>query len=189
MASPDAMEAPPTIAPVEIDALDRFFAYLEEHASENGVDGGPLFQPYHRGAPWRASEKAPLFRAGLAVPVGALGWRRAWAASDDHDAVIGHVDLRSHGEPCTAHRCLLGLGVHRAHRRQGIGHALIRHVVDWATRETALDWIDLSFLAGNATAERLYLRAGFDRVATVADKFRVDGESIDDVLMTLRLRR
>jgi RimJ/RimL family protein N-acetyltransferase len=183
------MEAPPRIAPVELAALDRFLAYAEQLSSENGVGGVPLFQPFPRGAPWQSSEKAALFRAGLAAAVGAPGWRRLWTARDEQGAPVGHVDLRAHGEPCTAHRCLLGLGVHRAHRGRGLGHALIRHAVDWAARETALDWIDLSFLAGNATAERLYVRAGFDRVATVPDKFRVDGESIDDVLMTLRLRR
>jgi RimJ/RimL family protein N-acetyltransferase len=183
------MDARPTIRPVAPGDLDALLAYLEEQMKENGTNGVPLFQPYGRATPWRASEKAAPFRDGLATALGAPGWRRVWAAYDEAGAPVGHVDLRAHGEPSTAHRCLLGLGVHRAHRRRGLGHALVQHAVAWATREPTLDWVDLSFLGGNAAAERLYLRAGFLRVATVPDKFRIDGESVDDVLMTLRLRR
>jgi ribosomal protein S18 acetylase RimI-like enzyme len=182
------MDARSGIRSVQVADLDDFFAYLEDQLKDNGKNGVPLFHPYSRHTPWHASEKAELFRAGMASPVGAPGWRRAWAAFDERDAPIGHVDLRAHSEPSTTHRSLLGMGVHRDHRRRGIGQALIEHAVAWAVRETELEWIDLSVLGGNAEAERLYQRGGFRRVATLVDKFRIDGESVDDVLMTRRIR-
>jgi RimJ/RimL family protein N-acetyltransferase len=64
----------------------------------------------------------------------------------------------------------------------------VEFALSWALRDTTLEWIDLGFLDGNVPAERLYRSAGFERVATIRDMFRVDGQSIDDVRMTKRIR-
>jgi len=181
-------EPPPSIRALQVADLDAFFAYLEDQLKDNGKNGLPLFHPYSRHTPWRASEKEELFRMGIVAPLGAPGWRRAWVAFDEHGAPAGHVDLRALPEPSTAHRSLLGMGVHRDHRRRGLGRALVEHAIAWAVHQTELEWIDLSVLGGNVAAERLYQRCGFQRVATLVDKFRIDGESVDDVLMTRRLR-
>ncbi len=104
-------------------------------------------------------------------------------------APAGHVDLRAHPDSCTEHRALLGLGVHRDHRRRGLGRILVEHALAWASRETEIEWIDLNFLAVNVPAESLYRSVGFETVATLADMYRIDGESIDSVFMTWRVRR
>jgi ribosomal protein S18 acetylase RimI-like enzyme len=183
-----AMEALAVMRAWHDDDLDELVAYLEDQGKENGQNGAALFQPYSRHTGRPASDVRDVFRAGMGTPVGAPTWRRGWTARDQNGAIIGHVDLRAHPEPSTAHRSLLGLGVHRAHRRRGVGEALINHAIEWALRETDLEWIDLSVLGGNHAAPRLYQRTGVLRVATVVDMFRVDGESVDDVLMTRRIR-
>ena len=63
--------------------------------------------------------------SALGTPVGEPGWRRAWLALDEDGAIAGHVDLRARPERPAAHRALLGMGVHRDHRRQGLGARLI----------------------------------------------------------------
>ena len=180
------------IRPIERDGLDALMAYLEEQMQENGRDGRPIFQPYSRDAPWVASERMEPFRRGLDAPVGEPHWRRTWGAFDDSGAgggaIMGHVDLRAHDEPSTRHRALLGMGVHRAHRRRGLGRALVEFVMAWAREETALEWIDLGFLGGNTPAERLYRSVGFEVVGRVRDMFRVDGLSVDDIRMAVRVR-
>jgi RimJ/RimL family protein N-acetyltransferase len=169
--------------------LDALMAYLEDHLQDNGRNGTPIFQPWSRDAPWIASEKVESFRVGMDAPVGALRWRRSWAAYDGDGAIMGHVDLRAHDEPSTDHRALLGMGVHRAHRRRGLGRALVAFALTWAERETALEWIDLRFLGGNVPAERLYQSFGFQVVGVVRDMFRVDGLPVDDVLMARPVHR
>ena len=170
------------------DGLDTFVAYLEDHSKDNGQNGGILFQPFSRHDKWIGAEKLAAFRAGLETEVGAMNWRRLWAAFDASGAISGHVDLRGRHEPCTSHRALLGLGVHRDHRTRGLGTRLVEHAIHWALAETALEWIDLGFLGGNFPAERLYQRLGFHQQAVIPDMFRIDGVSVSDVAMTKRIR-
>ena len=89
------MDARPTIRPVAPDDLDALLAYLEEQMKENGTNGGPLFQPYGRATPWRASVKAAPFRDGLATALGAPGWRRVWAAYDASAAEAAFLTIRT----------------------------------------------------------------------------------------------
>ena len=177
------------IRSIALPHFDSFVAYLEDHLRDNGREGTPLFQPRSRNDTRLDADKLASFRAGLEIEVGEPKWRRAWAAVDGSTAIAGHVDLRAVPDPFTGHRALLGLGVHRDHRRRGLGKTLVEHALDWAHREGALEWIDLNFLSGNLPAERLYRSLGFEHVATLVDMYRIDGESVDSVLMTWRVRR
>ena len=109
-----------------IDALlpaefDEFVNYLDEHLQENGSPEVGYFQPLSRDAGSFPEERKAAFRAGLEIAVGEPGWRRAWVARGAEGQILGHIDLRAHAERYTAHRCLLGMGVHRSLRRQGLG--------------------------------------------------------------------
>ena len=178
----------PVIRQLESARLETFFAYLEDQLKDNGRNGTPLFQPQSRDAPGIDTEKAAQFRASLDVDIGKAQWRRAWGAFDPSRAFAGHIDLRAHPDHYTSHRAVLGMGVHRNHRGQGVGRSLVDFVISWALQNTAIEWIDLTFLGGNTPAERLYRRAGFTEVATIQDMFRIDGQSVHDVLMTKRIR-
>src|SRR5664279_2132503 len=116
---------PPLIRLIDDGNLDAFGRYLEDHLRDNGRDGTPLFQPQSRADAWPLSEKLAQFRIGRTTSVGEPRWRRAWAALDSTGLIFGHVDLRAHADPGTSHRALLGMGVHRSHRRQGLGRALV----------------------------------------------------------------
>lgn len=177
----------PVVRAVATADVDVLTAYLEDHLKDNGRGGAPLFQPQSRQAAGLEAGKMALFRAGLGIRVGEPGWRRAWVAIDSSGAIAGHTDLRGRPEPCSAHRALLGLGVHRRHRGHRLGRALVEHALAWATRSTQLEWIDLTFLSGNVPAERLYRSLGFVELATIADMYRIDGESVDDIWMTRRI--
>lgn len=184
------MDAPEwSIRDLTVDGLPELFAYLADHGRDNGHGDTPLFKPYPRGRLWATPERLAAFKVDLATPIGEPRWRRAWVALAEPDgAIVGHIDLRARPEPYTEHRALLGMGVHRDFRRRGLGRALIEHAIAWALRESTLEWIDLCYVAGNRPAERLYQRLGFQQLATIPDLFRVDQESISDVLMTKRIR-
>jgi len=171
--------------------FDRFAHYLNNHLSDNGAPGTGYFQPLPRQASVFSESRMAAFREALGKPRPGPGWRRAWVAVDGDagGAMAGHIDLRALAEPHTEHRCLLGMGVHRAYRRAGLGLALIRHAMTWARDEAGLEWVDLQVLARNEKARRLYARAGFEQTGLIPAMFKIDGQVLDYVLMTRRLDR
>lgn len=177
------MPASSTIRPVGSADLSAFFAYLNAHLQDNGRDGAPLFQPMPRAHSVFPEEKIASFTHGLALAVGAPGWRRAWVATGEGGGIVGHVDLRARPEGHAAHRALLGMGVRRDQRRLGLGRALLAAAQDWAALQPGLEWIDLEVLAANAPALRLYRDSGFVQTGEIADMFRVDGERLGYLFM------
>jgi ribosomal protein S18 acetylase RimI-like enzyme len=176
-----------SIEPLDALEFDEFLKYLGDQLSENGRGDTPYFAPLARGDSLLPPEKVAAFRDGLQLPVGSRGWRRGWTARSASRQLIGHIDLRSHLQRFTEHRCLLGMGVDRRHRRLGLGAALIAHAEKWALANTAIEWIDLQVLSGNEPAIRLYLRAGFKRLGEVPEMFRIEGRAFSDITMTKRI--
>jgi ribosomal protein S18 acetylase RimI-like enzyme len=169
--------------------LDYLLQYLADQLTDNGIGETALFQPEERG-PFPYARKRAEFGMAMATPVGSSDWRRFWIAERmDGPQILGHVDLRS-SDPLAAasHWARLGMGVHREHRRRGIGRALLQHALSWAEAQPGLAWVDLSFLAGNAAAESLYRSVGFHEMGRMEDRFRVGGRSVADVLMAKRLQ-
>lgn len=183
------MTAQLSIRPAVHTDLGVFFAYLNDHLADNGKDGTALFQPMPRGQSCLPADKEAGFITGFGTPVGEPGWRRAWIALDQAGAIAGHIDLRARQERPAAHRALLGMGVHRACRRQGLGERLIEAAVRWAASETAFDWIDLEVLSVNEAARRLYTRCDFQTIGEMPDMFRIDGEQLAYTYMTRRVLR
>ncbi|HEY1043381.1 MAG TPA: GNAT family N-acetyltransferase [Telluria sp.] len=177
-----------TIRAVTAADLPALFSYLGEQLIENGRKGNPLFQP----VPRTDDPSLPLairsrFTNGLAAAVGEPGWRRAWIAVDGRDAIAGHVDLRARPEPGSAHRAMLGMGVHPGSRRLGLGMRLIDAAAAWA-RENGFEWIDLEVLSVNTPAIALYQRSGFAMIGEFADMYRIDGERHAYTLMSLHIQ-
>jgi GNAT superfamily N-acetyltransferase len=181
-----AMTTPFIRAATEAD-LSAFFPYLADQLSDNGRHGNPLFQPISRGQRGMPPDRVEAFTRGIATPLSAPGWRRLWLALGG-DAIRGHIDLRARPEPEAAHRCYLGMGVHRDARRIGLGKALLEVAIDWAATNPALDWIDLEVLSVNEPARALYRKRGFVQTGEVADLLRIDGERHGYAAMSLPLR-
>jgi ribosomal protein S18 acetylase RimI-like enzyme len=177
----------PSIRSVAPDDLPAFFAYLDDHLADNGRNGAALFQPMARAESRFPGEKKAGFTTGLATPVGEPGWRRAWIAVDEAGNIAGHIDLRARAERPAAHRALLGMGVQRDYRRQGLGLRLIDMAARWAKADAGLCWIDLEVLSVNEAAHQLYRRAGFTLVGELQDMFRIDGMNHAYTLMTRQL--
>ena len=183
------MRSNPVIMIERVDhtGFDAFFAYLNDHLSDNGTVS--YFQPLSRsdaGVPRRIEAS---FREGLDIAPCYPGWRRAWAARSADGQIIGHIDLRSRQDRFAEHRCLMGMGVHRDHRKLGIGRALIEHAEQWARANTALEWIDLQVLSENNPAMQLYARMGFELVGEIPDMFRIDGRSFSYTTMARKIAR
>ncbi len=60
--------------------------------------------------------------------------------------------------------------------------------IEFARGVEALAWVDLRVFAHNAPGRALYRNLGFFEV-TLADRFRIGSETIDDVIMSLNVVR
>lgn len=167
--------------------LPVFFAYLDDHLQDNGSGGTARFMPLARSASVFSPDKQAAFRSGMDTPLGQPGWRRGWIALADDGGIAGHIDLRARPEKPCAHRVLLGMGVHRDYRQQGLGAALLAAATAWAIGQQ-FDWIDLEVLSANAAARQLYARAGFTQTGQIDDMFRIDGESFGYTFMSKKIR-
>lgn len=161
--------------------------YLNDHLSDNGRDGTAYFQPLPRGESRFPADKADAFKTGMAIDVGLPGWRRVWVARDKNGRIAGHIDLRAHPERHASHRCLLGMGVDREVRQQGLGGALLAHAAQWAL-VSGIQWIDLQVLSVNTPAINLYQRNGYRITGEIPDMFHIDGQYFSYTSMTMRLR-
>lgn len=106
------------------------------------------------------------------------GDRLVGAVTCDHDARIkvqhiGHVT---------------GMMVHADEQGRGVGRALINALIERAGADADLHQLTLNVTAGNAVAERLYERSGFERYGTLPRAIRVGGKFLDKHHMLLNLK-
>jgi ribosomal protein S18 acetylase RimI-like enzyme len=100
--------------------------------------------------------------------------------------MCGHIDLRAHESPFSGHRCLLGMGVERSHRRIGLARRLLAHAARWAS-EQGLRWIDLQVLSSNEPAVTFYRTEGFLMQGGKPDLYVIDGVSLGEVDMARKV--
>ncbi len=166
--------------------VDAYVAHRAIHDVESATETGLPTGPYSR---TRVQDPAAVRALALARWSTALtepGWRRAWGLWLS-GAVVGVVDLAGGQLPTESHRATLGVGIEQTHRGRGWGRRLVETAIGWARQEPAISWVDLGVFEGNDRAVALYRKLGFVECGRVPDRFRVDGTSITDIHMTLRV--
>ena len=161
---------------------------MRRHVAESG-EGGVHFMPWTAAA--AAGGAAPPGcpdEAALARPPTEPGWQRWWIAVEPGGRVVGHCDLKGPRLQTELHRATLGVGLEKPHRRQGLGTRLVLEAIEFARGVATLDWIDLGVFSNNVPALALYEWLGFRETGRVADRFRIGGQSIEDIQMTIHVR-
>ncbi len=166
-----------------VDDLPRLLDHGERLWAEREVIRS---RPFAHGTSYDRGPREERLRTEWSTPVTDVKWSRCWALVAGDHTVVGHCDLKGGAIASELHRATLGIGIEAAHRDRGHGRALCEAAIAWA-RDQQLAWIDLGVFGGNARARALYRKLGFIEVGTTKDRFRVDGESIDDISMTLAL--
>ncbi|MCA0175885.1 MAG: GNAT family N-acetyltransferase [Proteobacteria bacterium] len=92
----------------------------------------------------------------------------------DGERVVGWADIFPAWAHAVAHRGTLGMGVHPAYRRQGLGRRLLSACIDKAWHQ-GLTRIELEVRTDNDDAIRLYEHMGFQHEAVKARALRFDG--------------
>lgn len=154
------------------------------HVRESGT-GGIHFMPRAPDDPAAPPGPAP---DALARPLTEPGWQRWWIAVAVGGDVIGHCDLKGPRLETELHRAVLGIGLETPYRRRGLGTALILEAIEFAQAAETIDWVDLGVFGNNEPALALYRWIGFRQTGVIPDRFRIAGQSVDDVQMTLAVR-
>ena len=105
-----------------------------------------------------------------------------FVAEDEDGRVIGRLSLSRDQHPSSRHVADLGLMVDAAHRRRGIGRALLVAAVEWA-QAAGVRKLELHVFPWNDAAIALYEDFGFVREGYRKGHYRRGDEYVDAVLM------
>ena len=81
------------------------------------------------------------------------------------------------------HTANLGIAINREHRSRGLGTELINHAIKWC-RDVGVKKLNLEVFSTNINAVKLYKRIGFWEEGRRVNQFIIDGNYVDDILMT-----
>lgn len=101
------------------------------------------------------------------------------------DQIIGMAGFKGHGRPQLRHSGIIGFGVARTFRGNGIGHALLAGLVEWARSDPLLSRIECDVFSTNEAALGLLEKCGFTREGTMRSAIQVGDRKIDNHLMAL----
>ena len=102
--------------------------------------------------------------------------------AESNGGIVGRLSISRDAHPASDHVADLGLMVSRAHRRQGIGLALMETAEQWA-REAGVRKLELHVFPHNVPAIRLYEKLGYEREGLRRGHYRRGDELIDAILM------
>ncbi|OEE66734.1 GNAT family N-acetyltransferase [Enterovibrio norvegicus FF-33] len=165
--------------------MAALFAYLNRQLEENGAEGGALFQPLSRDECVVSDDVKKRFSDGVLADRESSNWRKIWLAKNSSGNIVGHIDLRHYADEHCRHRVLLGMGVDRAVRRQGLGESLLKTAIAFCQNDEKTEWLDLNVIGCNEKAITLYRKLGFEQLGEISDYYRIDGQSYSELTFTL----
>jgi ribosomal protein S18 acetylase RimI-like enzyme len=96
----------------------------------------------------------------------------------ENEQVVGWCDIIPMKGVDFAHCGVLGMGVHKDYRGQGIGSALLESTIDKA-KEYGLERVELEVYTTNTVAIELYLKKGFKVEGVKRRARKLDGKYFD----------
>ena len=102
--------------------------------------------------------------------------------------LIGNIDLTGNKRHVMQHNALVGIGMLKVWRNQGLGFALMNAALDWAKSNPILENLQLEVYAENHAAIALYKKFGFKQCGIIPNLFKENGTYYDSIMMNLNLR-
>jgi ribosomal protein S18 acetylase RimI-like enzyme len=113
----------------------------------------------------------------------------AFLSADRGEVLVGMLGLDRDRRTKRRHRAKVwGMYVDPPARGRGVGQALVDEIVARARRTAGLEQLYLTVMADNASARRLYERAGFAVYGRAPRAMILDGKGYDEHLLWLDLR-
>lgn len=103
--------------------------------------------------------------------------------AEDRGAIVGNCHVLRRGLK-QSHRAVIGIALTRRYRGSGIGERLLRTTIAHALRRMpGIRILELSYIAYNARAARLYCKLGFRTIGRVPGGIQEPRRTFDEVLM------
>ena len=99
---------------------------------------------------------------------------------------VAHLAGKSK-RPRTKHVATLAISVVKAQWNRGIGDAMLKALIDWALSNPVLRVVELEVRADNTAAIALYTKYGFVERGRFPQRFRIEGQSVDTLIMIKEL--
>jgi RimJ/RimL family protein N-acetyltransferase len=174
-----------SIKKCEIQDAKKYTDHTLYHMKEKAI-GGSYAHPFSSTHIWNREEFLSNLIKKWSLEPFTPNYEIAWGAFID-GKLIGHINLRCGGIEALKHRMRLGMGIETPYRSLGIGKSLFNTALKWAQEQKEVAWIDLSVFSSNLVAQKLYLKNGFKITHRIEDALRIDGESINDIQMVLKI--
>ncbi len=100
-----------------------------------------------------------------------------------HNDLIGNIDLTGNKLEKMAHTGMIGMGIKREWRNQGLGKCLLTSVIDWAKKNATIEMIWLDVYASNEYGYNLYKNTGFKVSGIIPDFFKDENGYQDKIQM------
>lgn len=171
-----------------IGEAEGYLSLVSAVDAGSDVDGAGHSHAYSESEPFDTEAGCDREVTRWSAEIDEVGWRRAWGLFDRGERV-GYLYLAGGALRSELHRVHMGMGILRAHSRRGGGTLLLETAIKWAHVQPNVDWIDLGVFTDNLGSQALYKGHGFDVLGRTSDRFRVDGKSLDEILMTLNVAR
>ena len=106
----------------------------------------------------------------------------ALLVAEDEGAIVGFLACLGAPQRRTRHRFNVVIGVAKSHWGQGVGAGLMRLMDEWA-KEKDRKKAELTVVASNERAIRLYEKNGFVREGLRKNGLFIDGQFVDELYM------
>jgi ribosomal protein S18 acetylase RimI-like enzyme len=132
-----------------------------------------------------ASRPAEIRAELIEEKIEALSARGRYVVAEMDGNIVGHAFLDPLvGLAATSHVFVLTMVVHPEKTGQGVGSALLSHLLDWAARDSRVARVELCVRSTNTRAIALYRKLGFVEEGRLQRRIRLeDGTFVDDVSM------
>lgn len=104
--------------------------------------------------------------------------------AEQNEKIVGWLSFQSYQRVLLQHVGTVAMMVDEDYRHQGIGLALLKHLLKWAQQNPLIEKVSLSVFSINEPAIELYKKAGFLEEGRKVKEFKIDDDQyIDDILM------
>jgi RimJ/RimL family protein N-acetyltransferase len=100
-----------------------------------------------------------------------------------NEKIVGMAHLVRGKYKKNRHVGFLGISILKSFRRMGIGTAMMNYILEWAKKQEDLEKISLTVFSTNKPAINLYHKFGFVSEGISKKQYKIEGKSIDDVIM------
>ncbi|WP_276298937.1 GNAT family N-acetyltransferase [Halorussus lipolyticus] len=177
------------VRPADEDDREAIAARIREVADEGAivVDERVADAIEQEGALIRLNERES--RMFFVAEIRPAGGESAGDESEDRESereIVGWVHVHGFELPARSHTAELTVGVAPEYRENGIGGTLLERGISWGDDEDCIK-VYQSLPATNDAALDMLDEHGWEREATRADHYEVEGELVDEVQMAKRL--